>query len=110
MPPLVAHLLPLAIPLDGGWMLPAILPPVIGVAGSPLLRTVQAHLPIFGIGSDLLAVIIGAATALAVGIAADGLPGLILRRHEDPLAITALPFGHIRRCRIRQPDLETDVE
>jgi len=41
------------------------------------------------------AVIIGAATALAVGLAANGLSALELRRLEDLLAVEATPFTHM---------------
>jgi hypothetical protein len=40
-------------------------------------------------------VIIGAATALAVGLAANGLSALELRRLEDLLAVEATPFTHM---------------
>src|SRR5215831_3097484 len=41
----------------------------------PFLRAIQAHLPVFRVRSDLLAVILSAAAALATGIAAHRLPG-----------------------------------
>jgi len=74
---LVPNLLPLSVPLDGGWVLFAIPPPVIRMAGAPLLRTVAAHLAVFRVRGDLLAVILGATAALAVGAAAHQLPRLV---------------------------------
>ena len=59
MPFLVPNVLLLAVPLDDGWVLFAISPPVIGVAGAPFLRTVPAYLAVFRVRGDLLAVIIG---------------------------------------------------
>jgi hypothetical protein len=61
-------------------------------------------------------VILGSATTLARGGAANGLPRLILRWLEHPLAIATSPFDHTRRCRIlrrgrlQTEDLETAVE
>ena len=55
----------LAVPRDGGGVLFAIVPPVIRVACPPLLRTIPAYLSVFGVRSDLLAVIVGATTELA---------------------------------------------
>ena len=91
----VAELLLLAVSVGGGGILLPILLPVIGIAGAPFSGTVPADLAVFGIGGDFGAVIIGAATALAVGSAADGLAGLELRRLEDLLAVEATPFTHM---------------
>ena len=91
---MVPNVLLLAVPLDGGWVLLAIPPPVIRVARAPLLRAVPAYLAVFGIQSDLLAVIIAAATPLASGFVANRLPRLILRRLEEPLTVAATPFIH----------------
>ena len=68
---MVPNVLSLAVPLNGAGVLLAIAPPVIRVPGAPLLRTVQAHLAVFGIGGDPLAVIIGAAAPLATRFAAN---------------------------------------
>ena len=89
----------LAIPLDGLRVLLAILPPVIGVAGAPFLRTVHAYLAVFRIRGDLLAVIIGAAPPLAGGIAANRLPRPKLGWLETALTIPTLAYAHIGRCR-----------
>ena len=96
--PLSNLLLP-AVALDGGGMLLAVLAPVIGMAGAPLLWTIETDLPVFGIGGDLLAVIVGTAPALAVSAGADGLPWLILRGLKHLFAIAAAPFDHRRFCR-----------
>jgi hypothetical protein len=69
--------------------------PVIGIASAPLAWTVPAHLAIFGIGSDLVPVIIGAALSLALISATDCLAGLELRWLEDPLAVAATLFTHM---------------
>ena len=98
-PGAVANLLLPAIVLDGGGMLLAVLAPVIGMAGAPLLRTVETDLPVLRIGGDLLAVIVGAAPAPAVYAVADGLRRLILRGLKYLFAIAAAPFGHRRFCR-----------
>ncbi|MGA2590502.1 MAG: hypothetical protein ABSH32_11335 [Bryobacteraceae bacterium] len=45
----------LALELDRGGVLLAVSPPVIGVVGTPFLRTVQADLAVFGICRDFLA-------------------------------------------------------
>jgi hypothetical protein len=105
---LVPNVLLLAIPLDGLRVLLAILPPVIGVAGAPFLRTVEAYLAVFRIRGDLLAVIIGAAPPLAGAIAAHRLRRLKLRQLEDSLAIPTPPLIHTDSCRARgaQCDLQ----
>jgi len=98
---LVPNVLLSAVPLDGGWVLLAIPPPVIRVARAPLLRAVPAYLAVFGIQSDLLAVIIAAATPLASGFVANRLPRLILRWLEGSLTVGASPFDHTGGCRTR---------
>ena len=99
MPFLVSNLLQLTIPLNDGRVLFAIPSPVVRIAGAPLLRTIQAFLPVDRVRSDLLAVIIGAATPLAVGLTAYRLPRLILRWLEDHLTVAAAPFDHTGGCR-----------
>src|SRR5262252_7998928 len=81
-------------------MLFAVPAPVIRIPGPPFLWAVQAHLAIFRVRSDLLAVILSAAAALATGIAAHRLPRLIFRWLEDPLTVAASPFAHKGRCLI----------
>ncbi len=99
-PFLVSNVLLLAVPLDGCGVLLTIASPIIRVAGPPLLRAIQADLTVFGVRGNLVAVVVGAAAPLAIRLAADRLPRLILRWREDQPAIPALPFsGHIGRCR-----------
>lgn len=92
----------LAVPLDCGRVLLAIPTPVVRIPGSPFLRAVQAYLPVFRVRRDLLAVILSAAAALATGIAAHRLRGLIFRGLEDALTVAASPFDHTGGCRIPQ--------
>jgi hypothetical protein len=96
----VPNVLLLAVPLHGGRMLFAVTPPIIWIPGSPFLWAVQAHLAVFRVRSDLLAVILSAAPALATGIAAHRLSRLIFRWLENPLTVAALPFDHTGGCRI----------
>ena len=84
----------LAVSLDGHRMLSAILPPVIRMPGAPLLRAVAAHLAVYRVRSDLLAVILGATAALAVRAAADQLPRLVFRWQEGVPTKAASPFAH----------------
>lgn len=81
-------------------MLFAVPPPVIRIPGSPFLRAVQAYLSVFRVRRDLLAVILGAAPAVATGVAAHRLSRLILRRLEGSLTVAASPFDHTGGCRI----------
>ena len=116
MPFLVPNVLLLAVPLDGSRVLLAIPPPVLGIAGPPFLRAVQAHLAVFGVPGDLLAVVIGAAAPLAAGVAAYRLPRLIFRWLEGSFTVAASPFDHTAGCRTgsyaisRRGDLETAIE
>ena len=117
MPFLVTNVPLLAVPLDdGSLVLLAIQPPVLGIAGPPFLRAVQAYLAVFGVRGDLLAVVIGAPAALAAGGAAHRLPRLIFRWLEGSFTVAASPFEHTGGCRTgsytisRRGDLETAVE
>jgi hypothetical protein len=100
MPFLVPNVLLPAVPLDGGWMLLPVAPPIIRVAGSPFLRAVQADLPVLRVRRDLLPVILSASAALADGVAAHRLRRMILRGLEDPLTVVASPIEHTGGCRI----------
>jgi hypothetical protein len=97
---LVPEALPFAVPLDGSGVLLAIPPPVIRMSGTPLLRAVAAHLAVFRVRGNLLAVILGATAALAVGAAAHQLPRLVFRWLEGVPAKAASPFAHNGGCRI----------
>lgn len=113
---MVPNLLLFAVPFYSGRMLLAILPPVVAVAGAPLLRTVQTDLAVFGIAGDLAAVIVNAPMALASRVAANQLPRLILRWLEVSLTVAASPFDHTggyrtaRLPELQDRDLETVVE
>ena len=85
----------LAVLLNGGGVLLPVLLPVIGIAGAPFSGTVAADVAIFRIGGEFGAVIVGAAKALAVGLAANGLTALELRRLESLLAVDATRFTHM---------------
>ena len=52
------------------------------------------------IAIGILAVILGAAPALAAGITANQLPRLIFRWLEEPLTVPASPLDHTGGCRI----------
>src|SRR3954447_10020151 len=73
----------------------------------PLLRwslvpRTPAHLAVFRVRGDLLAVILGAPAALAVRAAAHQLPRLVFRWQEGVLAKATSPFAHTGGCRIRR--------
>jgi hypothetical protein len=88
--------LPLALPVSfrpGGIVLKQ-LPPVVRVLRAPLLRALQAPLPIHRIGGDLPPVVIVTAPPLADRIAARSLSRLKLRWLKRTLAIAADPFSH----------------
>ena len=92
-------MLPLAIPLDCGGVLPAILSPILGIPGAPLLSAVRAGLPVFRVRGKFLPSIIGAAAPLAIRLTASRLTRLKLRWQEASLTVTASPFHHTGGCR-----------
>jgi hypothetical protein len=107
---LVPNVLLLEVPLDGGWVLLPIPPPIVRVAGPPFPWAVQAYLAVYRVRGDLPAVILSAAAALATGIAADHLRRLIFRGLENPLAVVASPFDHTGGCRIlRSANVRSEV-
>jgi hypothetical protein len=83
----VTSLLLIAIVLNGSRVLFPISLPVIGIADTPLARTVPAYLAVFGIGGDLRFVILGASPPLAIRSAAYRLARLELRWLEVPLTL-----------------------
>jgi hypothetical protein len=113
---LVPNMLLLAVPLDRGWVLLTVPPPVGRVVGPPFLRAVQAHLAVFRICRDFPAVIIGATLPLALRFAAYQLPWLIFRWLEGSFTVAAMAFDHTDGCRtwadttFTLGDLETAVE
>ena len=72
--------------------------PVAGASnrdcGPPFTGAILTNLPVFRIGGNLLAAIIGAAPSLAFWSTADGPTGLKLRGLEDLLTIATTPFDH----------------
>ena len=103
-PSLIPNVLLLSVTLHGARVLLAIPPPVVRMVGAPFLRTVAAHLSVFRVREDLLAVIFSATAALAVGAAAYQLPRLVFRRQEGLLAEPASPFDHtavVASCGVR---------
>jgi hypothetical protein len=92
----------LAVPLDRGRVLLAIPPPIVRITGPPFLWAVHAHLAVFRVRRNFLAVILGAAAALTTGATAHQLPRLIFRWLEDPFTVAASPFDHTGGCRILQ--------
>jgi hypothetical protein len=73
--------------------------PVIWMARPPLPLAIAANVAVFGIGGDLLPVVVDAAPTLANGFTADRLQGLKLGRSKKLLTVAAAPFPHNRRCR-----------
>src|SRR5215469_1527519 len=61
----------------------AIFLPIVRIRLAPLPRTLQAHLLVHRIGSDLLPIIIAAALVLAYGVTANLLPRMIRGRLKD---------------------------
>jgi hypothetical protein len=72
----------------------AIFLPVVRIRRAPLLRTLQADLPIHWIGNDLLPMIIGAALALACGVSANLLSRMITVRSKDFATVAATAIFH----------------
>lgn|SRR5581483_7733364 len=91
---LVPNVLQAAVPFDGSRVLRTVPSPVVRVAGAPVLRTIQAALPIYRVCRDLLAVVISAAAPLALGLTAYQLTWLIFRWLEALLTVAATPFDH----------------
>ena len=68
--------------------------PIIRMLLPPLAGAIAADIPIFGIGGQLCAVIVGTPPALALGQAANFLTRLEPGRLELALAISAAPQVH----------------
>jgi hypothetical protein len=83
------------VSLDGCRIPLPVLLPIAGMTGPPFSGTVPADVAVFGIGRELLSVILGAAPTLAIGCAADCLTALELRKLEDLLTVEATPFTHM---------------
>jgi hypothetical protein len=72
----------------------AIFLPIVRVRLTPLPRTIQAHLLVHRIGSDLLPMIIAAALVLASGVTANLLLRMIRGRLKDLPTIPATTILH----------------
>ncbi len=81
-------------------MLLPIPPPIVWVTGSPFLGAVQAHLAVFRISRNFLAVIVGATPALAAGVVTHRLLRLIFGGVEELLTVPASSVDHTGGCRI----------
>jgi hypothetical protein len=93
---LVPPLLAFAISFDCFRMLRAVVRKIVGMSLAPLLLTVVGDLTIFRICFELASVIVGAAPALALRSAADGLLWTVGRTQKTTLAVetTAAVLGH----------------
>src|SRR5436305_965544 len=74
----------------------SVLTPVFGVARPPLAGAIAADVAVFGIGGDLLPVIVGPTLTLTASFATDCLKRSKLRRLKGLLTIATLPFPHYR--------------
>jgi hypothetical protein len=90
----VPLLLALAVPLHRVGMSLTVAFPIIGVLLAPLMAGVQTHLPVDGIGGDLLAMIVPPPASLAGGLAASELVGGIRGRLKELLAVAAVTIAH----------------
>jgi hypothetical protein len=106
MLPVVPELLPFPVTGYCVGVFVAVPPPILRVTRPPLPATVAANIAVFGIGGDLLPVVVSAAPTLANGFTADRLQRLKLGRLKGLLTVATAPFPHNRRCRIvpRLPD------
>jgi len=68
--------------------------PLAEVSLAPLMSTLPADLPVKGVGSDLVPVIIAPALPLALWPAANELLGMIWGRLKDLLAIKTAAITH----------------
>jgi hypothetical protein len=91
---LVTALLPLAITFHLLRVVKAVLLPITGVSLAPLVRTLPADLPVKGVGSDVVPVIIAPALPLALLLAANELLGMIWGRLKDLLTIKTSAITH----------------
>jgi hypothetical protein len=81
--------LPLAVALGGFGMRAPVGLLIIGMLGSPLLLAVDDHLGVHRVGFNLLSVIIGASTTLALRLAANALLESVRGGVKASLAIRA---------------------
>ena len=98
MPPAISELLLLPVVRHRLRMLLSVPAPVIGIPSAPLGDAVGTDLAVFGIGGDLLPVIVTATLTLAKGFTTNRLQGLELGRLKGLLTVAAAAFPHNRRC------------
>jgi hypothetical protein len=91
---LVTALLPPAITFHLLRVVQPVLLPIARVSLSPLMRTLPADLPVKGVGSELVPVIIAPALPLALRPAANELLGMIGRGLKDLLTIKTAAITH----------------
>jgi hypothetical protein len=91
---LVTALLPLAITFRLLRVVLAVLFPIARVSLAPFMRTLPADLPVKGVGSDVVPVIIAPALPLALRLAANELLGMIWGRLKDLLTIKTAVITH----------------
>jgi hypothetical protein len=99
MLPAVTELLAFAVTGHGIGVFGPVALPVIWMVRPPLPLAIAADVAVFGIGGDLLPMVVDAAPTLANGFTTDRLPGLKLGRSKRLLTVAAAPFAHNRRCR-----------
>jgi hypothetical protein len=91
---LIAPALLLAVPLHNLGMKLAVLLPIVRMLVAPLAWTLQTHLPVDGIGSDLPPVIVAPTLPLTVGTAANELEGAKKGGLKRLLAVGATVIAH----------------
>jgi hypothetical protein len=91
---LVAALLPVGIKFHLLRVVQAVLFPIARVSLAPFVRTLPADLPVKGVDSDLMPVIIAPALPLALRLAANELLGMIWDRLKDLLTVKATAITH----------------
>ncbi len=94
MLPPVTELLAFAVTSHGLGVFGPVALPVIRMARPPLLLAIAADVAVFGIGGDLLPVVVGATLTLAIGFTANRLQGPKLGRLKGLLTVAAAPFPH----------------
>jgi hypothetical protein len=102
-PSLVPIALLAPISFDSTRMSSAILSPVIGMARPPLARTIEAYLPIFGVGLNSLAMVFRTAMALAIGLATNSLLRPVGGGLKQLLTVAAAANGRQGPALLRLP-------
>jgi hypothetical protein len=94
MLPAVTELLSFAVTGHGVGVFGPVALPVIWMACPPLLLAIAADVAVFGIGGDLLPMVVGAALTAA------NRPSVAVKfgKSKTLLTVAAAPFPHNRRC------------